>query len=301
MDQPSHDLRSRRRAPRAGSGSTWVCVMGGAIGVFVALTAGCDESGAPSDGGTVLYDAYRIVEEAGLVYHDATLVDAATPPDAAPPSTDTSSPSVCAGTCDPTDATSCAPGEVCVLDGAEPRCVTTAGVLARGMPCVTVSDCRGGLGCFRAASGAVQGVCDVPCCPGDTGTCSGVSLCGGERTLVDGTATSFGRCVNPQTCSLLDSASCHAGEGCYVLSADGATECRTAGTIAEGQTCDTASSCAPGLLCVGLDQRVCVRVCAIADGDADCATGERCQRQAYTPYDAGVCVMTQAARQNGAQ
>lgn len=111
--------------------------------------------------------------------------------------------------------------------------------------------------------------------------------------LVDGTtAASWGRCVLPRWCDvLLRDTVCDPGEGCYIVSGRGDTDCRAAGTLEVGRACDSENACLPGLFCAGLMARTCVRICALGDGGAGiCPSGEgSCRAYPYSPAGTGIC------------
>ncbi len=203
----------------------------------------------------------------------------------------------CTSDCDPRfDADGCVDDLRCTLAAEEPACSDAFGASEAGEPCTSVDGCAPGLACFRASRSA-GGVCGVICCPGDdAATCEGTARCGGDGTLVDGTATAWGRCVVPRTCSVLSpELTCEAREGCYIVDGVGGTECRIAGTAEAGEACTVPEDCAAGLFCGGLATRTCLRVCSLTMTRA-CSSDERCVAQTYSPEGTGICVAATGAR-----
>ena len=199
---------------------------------------------------------------------------------------------LCRGPCDPVRGTGCAAGETCALRGEEAACVVPARG-GRGEPCTNVESCGTGLACFRTDGRA--GVCDRVCCPG-AASCSGTEVCGGDGVLVDGTISSWGRCLAPRACALLEDAACPDREACYVVGSGGETECLLAGTALEGDACAAPNDCASGLVCAGAFERACARLCRLGLMEDPCGAGAMCVRQAYTPETVGVCVASSSAR-----
>jgi hypothetical protein len=196
---------------------------------------------------------------------------------------------LCRGSCDPVRAMGCGTGELCVLRGVEAAC-GVAGRGTRGSPCTSVEDCAAGLACFLGESG---GVCDRVCCPGGS-DCTTDEVCGGDGRLVDEIATSWGRCLAPRTCALLEPMACPEREACYVVGPLGESECLVAGAALEGEACMLPNDCAPDLVCAGAVDRTCARLCRLGLAEDPCGSS-MCVRQAYTPDGVGVCV-TAAAR-----
>lgn len=231
---------------------------------------------AVSDGGGLL--------DAGFLVQDAS-----PPPSDAGGSVDAGVPLCAAGGCDPRDTTACT-GQVCLLSGAAPACESVMqGMLRAGMPCEASAECAPGLACFLDEG---EGVCGRVCCPTDGSACAVGSRCGGAGVLVDGTETSWGRCLAQRSCDVLrPSDTCEAREGCYLLESTGMTECRIAGTAGPGEACEFQEDCAAGFWCGGVAAaRRCVRLCSVRE-DA-CPTEEgRCVAQTHTPDEVGLCTM----------
>lgn len=259
------------------------------FGLAVGLVACGGSSGEMPDAATRL-DASIV--ETGLEFDDAALApdDAAALADAA--SRD-GGLALCRGACNPVHGTGCAAGEICALRGEAASCVTPARG-ARGEPCTTTESCGTGLACFRTTTGAA-GVCDRVCCPGGD-DCTAAEVCGGDGALVDGTVSSWGRCLAPRACTLLEPMSCPDREACYVVGSEGATECLLSGTALEGDACVAPNDCAAGLVCAGAFERACARLCRLGLMEDPCGPGAMCVRQAYTPETIGVCVAASAAR-----
>ena len=101
----------------------------------------------------------------------------------------------------------------------------------------------------------------------------------------------IGVCVLPQSgadCSVLTQ-DCNEGDACYLV--NGGQECfpPSPAMAGEGETCEFANDCAPGLVCVGTSEEdlTCLTPCP-TDGSVMCETGQ------CAPLDGldgvGVCV-----------
>lgn len=196
--------------------------------------------------------------------------------------------------CDPTASSACGvDAGVCVLRTTAPATCESR-VDARGHEgdaCRTAGDCLDTLGCFAIAGGG--GRCMRVCCPAADGICGPVARCGGPAVLVSGDTSVWGRCVPPRSCDVLTGLSCDPGEGCYVVSERGDTDCRAAGTGAAGDGCAQPNDCAPGFVCTGLGSSRCVRICGLGDaGTPACGAAEGlCQAYPYSPPGTGVCTL----------
>jgi hypothetical protein len=246
--------------------------------------AGCgSDSAAPEDAGYVV-DA--VVVEAGIQF-DAS-VDGAGFADAS--GADGGGALMCPiGECDPRADTPCGTGEFCTLQSAFPSCVDMIGAGAEGEPCRAVSDCAEGLACFDLGTG---GECGRPCCPDELDSCPGGHSCTGAGMLIDGTASSWWRCVEPRTCDLWEPGACAPGDACYVVSETGDTECLRAGTGTVGATCAAQNDCAAGHVCTGgtPERQSCRRLCRLSAGASACPADEGyCQAYPHTPKGSGIC------------
>lgn len=260
-----------------------------ALALTLAL-AGCDGGDGLGDGGTVRDASLRDAD--GLL--DAGFVEAGPLPRDGGAGADAGALLCELGICDPRTGSGCSTGEQCVLVGAEPSCVTTPGLLEPGVECVDNAECEPGSACFE-----VDGVgrCAAVCCPGDDSECDGDSRCGGSGTLFDGTPTDWGQCVPRVECDVLEpSAECASREGCYIVDAEGATECRLAGVVDAGGTCYSQEECASGFFCGGLPPaRTCRRICDLELDDCPPSEGS-CVQQGHSPEGSGICTLDMAAR-----
>ncbi|HJL17477.1 MAG TPA: hypothetical protein RMH99_17540 [Sandaracinaceae bacterium LLY-WYZ-13_1] len=259
------------------------------------LVAGCDTGMMDPPDAARLRDA-AVVDGGGLLDAGPMVFDDAGP--AADAGAADAGPPLCViGVCDPRSADGCTEGS-CVLWGADATCEPEAGAGGPGSTCEAVGDCAAGLACFRRPGG---GVCGRICCPDDGSACIDGAICGGSGVLVDGSETSWGRCLPRRTCDLLEPAeACEAREGCYIVDAGGTTECRVAGSGGSGEACEMQEDCRAGFFCGGIGAaKRCVRICRI--GAEDCPTEEgRCVAQAHTPEGIGLCSLdSSSARWNG--
>jgi len=283
--RPSIRVEEEAQSP-PGTGARTTVV----LALVLTSLAGCGGGGGDPPDASARLDASIVetgleFEDAGPAAADALMLDAV-------PSRD-GGLVLCQGSCNPVYGTGCEPGQICALRDEVASCVApTSG--ARGAACTTTEACGTGLACFRTARGAV-GVCDRVCCPGGT-DCAAPEVCGGDGALVDGTVSSWGRCLAPRTCTLLEVTSCPDREACYVVGSEGQTECLVAGTAIEGDACAAPNDCAVGLVCAGAFGRACARLCRLGLMEDPCGAGAMCVRQAYTPESIGVCVASSAAR-----
>ena len=275
-----------RPSARLASRSARATLAVGAL-LLVGAALGCGGSSPEAPDAASRLDA--MIVETGLGFDDATL-DASSLDDAALPQRDGGT-SLCRGACDPVRSSGCGAGELCVLRDVEAMCASP-GRGTRGSACTSVDECGAGLACFLTESGG--GLCDRVCCPGAS-DCAASEVCGGDGRLIDDTATSWGRCIAPRSCALLEAMSCPEREACYVIGPLGESECLLAGTALEGDVCTLPNDCAPELVCAGAVERTCARLCRLGLATDPCGTGSMCVRQAYTPDGVGVCV-TAAAR-----
>ena len=257
------------------------------VPLLSAAALGCPEQPSPTPDAAARADA--TIVEAGLAFDDARAEDAsAASADAL--TTRDGGPPFCRGTCDPVARSGCESSQICAVRDEEASC-GAPGRGARGSVCTMISDCAAGLACFATEAGG--GICDRVCCPG-AGDCTSPEVCGGDGALVDGTRSSWGRCLAPRACTLLDPMACPAREACYVVGPLGESECLVAGTALEGDRCELPNDCAADLLCIGASDRTCARLCALGGSADPCGSTAMCVRQAYTPDGVGVCVAAAA-------
>jgi hypothetical protein len=263
-------------------------------GALLLGAPGCDSGASPGPDGSPLRDA-ALVDGGGLL-------DGGASGDAGAPAADAGAadagPALCVATeCDPRSPDGCSEGR-CVLWSDAASCELDAGALGPGAECTELGQCAPGLACFRQDG---VGVCGRICCPSDGSTCAEDARCGGSGALVDGTETSWGRCLPPRACDLLDpSSACEEREGCYIVDATGTTECRVAGRGDVGASCEEPEDCKAGFFCGGLSPvRRCVRICRIGEDDCPEAEGRCVDPGSHTPEGVGVCTLdTAGARWN---
>ncbi len=194
------------------------------------------------------------------------------------------------GLCDPRMDDGCTGELVCVLVGAQASCSVAAGDLEAGDSCESTTECGQGGACFATLEG---GVCGRICCPGDDAACERGERCGGSPMLIDGTHTGWGHCVRARRCELLAPDACDPGEGCYIVSPEGATECQRAGEAIEGEACEAQSDCIAGLFCGGLNLRTCQRICRLEEAAA-CGPSADCVAYSHSPEGTGLCTRDQS-------
>lgn len=254
-----------------------------ALGLALLVVAcGGDDGGTPDTGA----DAARL---------DATVIDGGPLTDAAGPDAnvdagDAAPPMMCPAPCDPTTGI-CGAG-VCILAGDEPTCVREAGAQEEGTPCDAPDQCAPGLACFLKREG---GTCGRVCCPASADGCGPDERCDGPGVLVDGSRTGFGECLPPRSCDVLGD-DCEPMEACYIVDADGGTDCRAAGAAPVGAPCERPNDCAPGLACTGLFERTCVRVCSLSASGSCPTTEGSCVAYAQSPEGTGLCTPESARR-----
>jgi hypothetical protein len=172
-----------------------------------------------------------------------------------------------------------------------------AAAIEKGGACTSSEECAPGLACFRRGDG---GVCGQPCCPGRAEVCEGETTCNGPGVLVDGNDSEWASCIGPRACQpLAPGETCEPGEGCYIVSSTGDTDCRRAGAADVGDPCAEQSDCAPGLFCAGLSSPTCVRICSLGDAGtgATCPSGEgNCRAYSHSPPGTGLCTIEMATR-----
>ncbi len=232
----------------------------------------------------------RSTVDASFAPADASIpgFDAGSVSDSSRPVPDSGFSACATGSCDPTRPGTCGDAASCVLLSTGARC-GVAGAVGLGETCSVARDCSGGLMCMRVGD-ALR--CEQPCCAADgstSNTCRLGTSCVGIATTADGTPTAFGRCVASRTCAVFGD-DCEPGEACYIVSGTGATDCRIAGDFGDGDLCNGPNSCQPGLVCAGITDRTCARLCTLSDGGGNaCEAGFECRAYAYTPPGTGVC------------
>lgn len=263
-----------------------IAVVVGFIGFIVLASNGCAGVGGDSfDGGVRPADATPDVR-----LLDAPIDDSAPPPRDADAAADGAPmPAACpAGECDPSRAGDCGDAACTIGADGQAHCTMAAGTGAAGSPCTESGQCQPGLGCFGADG---IGTCAQVCCPGELALCPGDLRCH-SGTLADGTSTPWGYCAPARTCDVLrPTSSCRPGEGCYIVEADGGTECRFSGMGEAGAPCMVPEDCAAGFFCGGLRTRTCRRICSL-DDPMSCPEGEgRCVAYSYSPEGTGICTV----------
>jgi hypothetical protein len=194
--------------------------------------------------------------------------------------------------CDPTAAASCTLG-ACALAGTAPACFDAIGDAVAGASCSSSLECGRGLACFLTRGG---GQCREVCCPAGRldapAPCPGEDRCTGTGVLVDNTPTDWRSCVTARECNVLSPTdACDPGEGCYVVTPTGGTDCLSAGRVAAGAACRGVNECEPGFFCAGpTGESTCVRLCDPSHGAAACPESEgTCRRWGHIPDNAGLC------------
>lgn len=249
--------------------------------------AGCTLGYNPLDADGGLRDALVVDRGMPDAAADAPFADAA-PSDSGVLD---AAPSACPSLdCDPRSVRPCSatPASACLLENAGPTCEPSVGSGREGDACVLDGDCGSTLACFATATG---GRCARVCCALDAYACGvGTARCEAPSMLVGGGMSMWGRCDEPHACDVLRNDECDPGEGCYIVSGSGGTDCRPAGATPVSETCVESNDCAPGLVCAGVGVKKCARICSLAAVDA-CAeiADTECRSYAYSPEGTGVC------------
>lgn len=192
--------------------------------------------------------------------------------------------------CDPRSVRPCSatPASACLLEDEGPTCEPSVGRGHEGDPCALDGDCGSTLACFATSTG---GRCARVCCALDPYACGvGPVRCEAPSMLVGGGMSMWGRCDGPHACDVLRTDECDPGEGCYIVSGTGDTDCRPAGVRAVTETCVESNDCTPGFVCAGVGIKKCARICSLGVMDA-CGDlpGTECRAYAYSPAGTGVC------------
>jgi hypothetical protein len=150
------------------------------------------------------------------------------------------------GTCDPV-AQDCPSPNRCTIAHTTPAttfCESVAGTVQEFGPCratATSDNCDRGMLCFgTTATSYCQRFCNQDADCGSTGWCA-IAL----------NSTSLHLCM--QQCSAAAQNCSESGYGCYLVvttSAQQRQACLPVGSVAAGQPCTNANSCAPGSICV---------------------------------------------------
>lgn len=253
------------------------------IAFVVALAFACgDDDGSLRDAGSDGGGRDATFVDGGPI-SDAAGNDAASDSGAADAGAGMDASVSCSELCDPVTNTGCV--DACVLRGEVPMCVEAPGTAEEGDRCERPDECAPGLACFLKRD---LGVCGRVCCIGDESTCDPGERCGGPGVLVDGTSTRFNECLRPRSCDVLGD-ECEPMEGCYIVDAEGRTDCRAAGEREVGEDCRGPNDCAVGLSCTGLFSMTCVRVCELG-ATGSCPAGEGvCIGYAQSPEGTGLC------------
>lgn len=260
------------------------------IAAWLVLCAACGtDTGEPdaqvADGG----------DEDATLSDSAVRLDAIGADSAADSMIEAGPPPACDRTvCDPV-AGECSGDRRCILSGGAVRCTSEPGDKEAGARCESVDECAPGLACFRTLEG---GRCARVCCASDDAACDSGETCGGSNELVDGSQTNFGRCLAHRNCDVLDAfRRCESGEGCYIVSPEGETQCLRGGGATTGERCEAQEDCAPSYFCAGLAARTCVRICAIKNDSLPCPVDEgACVAYAHSPAGTGLCTLEQSER-----
>ena len=160
-------------------------------------------------------------------------------------------------------AQDCTDGDGCYFGEAGADCFP-AGDVKCGDACVNANDCRAGTLCVDNP-GRCLPFCELgEPCPGD-------AQCAGLQGRDD-----VGVCSLPvqgTSCDVL-APDCPEGEACYVVSANEECTPPSGANAGDGEACEFANDCAPGLLCVqGEDTGlICLKACP-TDGSVMCESG----------------------------
>jgi hypothetical protein len=136
-----------------------------------------------------------------------------------------------------------------------PACLP-AGLGVDGAPCRAPADCAPGYECVGS-----DGTCRHYCCAGSI-ACLHDQFCDIQQTT-QSAPMNVPVCMPVETCALLESGACPAGETCAVVREDGSKSCVAVGSAAAGDRCETVH-CGAGLVCLGVPgSRLCYSLCAM--------------------------------------
>ena len=160
-------------------------------------------------------------------------------------------------------------------------------------PCTKGSDCAPNDDCFVDATG-IATACAPYCFISGANPCTAPARC-----APTGISSTIGYCVaDPiKACDVLAQTGCSvAGAACYPAS-NGATNCLTSGTGAEGVACVASTDCLGGMVCT--DYLKCQYVCDPAGSPSGCARStDSCVAVSGVAY--GTCAQCPSARLCGA-
>jgi hypothetical protein len=179
--------------------------------------------------------------------------------------------------CDVFLSCGCDPGAKCTVAQTGVACMA-AGSNQIGQDCHNDVDCEAGSVCllYGGATTCIQ-YCDVlhECKGADQACYVGVN----DRSVPPVVVAQ----VCGPTCSLLDQDCRIAGQACYpspdVYPVPEKGTCRPSGTLVQGDTCPSSSSCSPGFVCVKRGSSsisICAKMCDRQDGVPACGSGTTC-------------------------
>jgi hypothetical protein len=181
-------------------------------------------------------------------------------------------PSSSAGACDPVCQTGCKSNQQCLPVAPKPSCTDVKTTpKAVHASCGPSDLCTAGSLCVpdRGDNAACGSHCFRLCYKHED--CGASSRCL-DGVTIGGTGLSYGLCSSEiETCNPLGAAECGRRDvrptppfACYVLSIDepDLTVCECAGTIDEGQACQSMHDCKPGLECIAKGaESICRQLC----------------------------------------
>ena len=147
-------------------------------------------------------------------------------------------------TCDPTcEESGCSDGQICTVGNSGPVCAKPGTqVIGKGCndstPCAEGLCLQDGLGstCFAACVNDIDCPAGFSCSIIVSDTSPEIRACAEKGAACD---------IFTQECPAADDGS---AQGCYLAGVG--PECAPAGTLGEGDDCDEANECKPGLLCI---------------------------------------------------
>jgi hypothetical protein len=196
----------------------------------------------------------------------------------------------------------CASNQACDIDFTDLMGNACRGVTAQGMAgstCTAVTDCAGGYVCVgdgtndscekycasTADCGSPRGQCVIQLTNGGT-PITGATTCSSN---CDPAAASNPLCPASWSCDLFTAA--------FMGTTYDISDCRKAGTLTQGQTCDPVSApCASRFSCVNTGSNVCARICNRTTGGTECSASPGTTCTGFTtPFvvgttEYGVCI-----------